>query len=76
MSIMNIAYIQNLVESIKADKMTELNAMSNNVEGQNSQDKLAHLAAAIWIADKMQITRWDFTTAWDAYLQKTKEALR
>lgn len=76
MSTMNIAYIQNLVESIKADKMTDLQAVSNHIEGENSQDKLAHLAAAIWIADKMQATRWDFPTTWNAYLQKTKEALR
>lgn len=73
---MNIAYIQNLVESIKAEKMGELEAPSNLVAGDNGQDKLAHLAAAIWIADKMQITRWDFTTAWSAYLEKTKDALK
>ncbi len=76
MSTMNIAYIQNLVESIKADKIGELNSSSNLIVGENGQDKLAHLAAAIWIADKMQITRWDFTTTWSAYVEKTKQALR
>lgn len=73
---MNINYVQKLVDSIKSDKLHELNAHNNSIEGENSQDKLAHLAAAIWIADKMQATHSDFETSLTAYLEKTKLALK
>jgi hypothetical protein len=76
MSAMNTAVVQKLVDSIRADKLKEVQKNALEIQGENSQDKLANLAAAIWIADKMQTSNLDFETTLMAYLEKTKQALK
>ena len=70
---MNTTIVEQLVKNIQGERNPFI---STEIEGTNQQDKLANIAAAIWIADQMHSTRLDFQTAFLKYSEKMKQALK
>ncbi len=72
---MNTIVVEQLVKNIQGER-NPFAFTSTEIPGTTQQDKLAHIAAAIWIADQMQTARWDFQTALLKYSEKMKQALK
>lgn len=44
-----------------------------NLPGETPGEKVAYLAAAIWIVEKIKLDKCEFKAAYDAYQQEIKE---
>lgn len=73
--LMNANVIEQLVKNIQGER-NPFSFTSTEIQGNTQQDKLANIAAAIWIADQMHTTHWDFQTALFKYSEKLREALK
>ncbi len=72
---MNTNVVEQLVKNIQGER-NPFAFTSSEIQGNNQQDKLANIAAAIWIADQMQMTHLDFQTVFVKYAERMKEALK